>query len=89
MGYSLSWGSYHWILKINGKNMKENQYVANLFANGWVLPKGNYTADICLSYANEQNITYIVSFAPGVVLILIPAITFIRLRVINNSRNKG
>ena len=88
MGYSLSWESYHWILKINGKNMKENQYVANLFANGWALPKGNYTADICLSYANEQNITYIVSFVPGVGLILIPAITFIRLRVINISRNK-
>ena len=80
-GYSTQWGNYHWDLGINGFGVDKQHFVSNLFANGWILPKGNYSAEIYLSYSNEQNITYIVSFAPTIVLILIPAVTFIRLRV--------
>lgn len=88
MGYSISWGSYHWILKINGTRSNNEHFISNLFANGWIMPRGNYSAIICLSYANQQNLAYEISFIPLFVLFLISTATFIRLKVMKLIHKK-
>ena len=77
-GYSTQWGSYHWLLKIDGEGIDHCHYVSNLFANGWILPKGNYSATIYLSYSELQTITYIVSFIPLIVLLIFPVAMYIK-----------
>lgn len=77
-GYSPQWGSYQWALMINGKGVDKMHFVSNLFANGWILPKGNYSATIYLSYSGTQNILYVVSFLPILAVISLGGITYFR-----------
>ena len=83
-GYSTTWGSYHWVLKINGSQIDHKHYSTNLFANGWIMPGGNYTAEIYFSYTGLQNLSYVVSFVPIIVLLILPtAISIYKRKLIN------
>lgn len=77
-GYSPQWGSYHWDLVINSEGVDKMHFVSNLFANGWILPKGNYSATIYLSYSGTQNILYVVSFLPVLAVMSLGEITYFR-----------
>ena len=85
-GYSLSWGNFKWELKVDGLGIDDKHYVSNLFANGWIMPPGNYTATIFLSYAAEQNIVYVVSLSTPVFLILYTGTTYIRRIVLKGCK---
>lgn len=77
-GYDPQWGSYHWDLMIRGRGEDKMHFVSDLFANGWIMPKGNYSATIYLSYSGTQNIFYVVSFLPILALISLSAVSYFR-----------
>jgi len=77
-GYSKEWGNFKWELRVDGQGIDHKHYVSNLFANGWIMPSGNYTATIFLSYAATQNIVYVVSLSAPVFLLLYTGTTYIR-----------
>ncbi len=80
-GYCPQWGSYHWDLQVNGVGKDRQHFVSNLFANGWILPKGNYSATIYLSYSGTQNILYVVSFLPVLTIILLSTVWYFRINI--------
>jgi len=85
-GYSLSWGNFKWELKVDGLGIDDKHYVSNLFANGWIMPPGNYTATIFLSYAAAQNLAYIVSLSIPLFLFLYTGTIYITRIVFNKYR---
>ncbi len=63
-----------WELSINGK-IDHYHYLANGYANSWLMPAGNYTAIIILKYHNLQSVLYILSLQP---LIIITILSIVR-----------
>ncbi|MEM0134280.1 MAG: hypothetical protein QXU18_03515 [Thermoplasmatales archaeon] len=70
-----------WTASIDGKIIK-NHYVANDFANAWLMPKGNYTVSIYFEPEKIQQITLDVSLSTAAIMtaLLVSDALFVRFR---------
>ena len=65
-----------WVLKIEGKT-DTHHYIANDYANAWLMPSGNYVAKIELDTVSMTHLMWVVTLLP---LPLLPLVYFIQLQ---------
>ena len=65
-----------WVLKIEGKT-DAHHYIANDYANAWLMPSGNYVAKIELDTVSMTHLMWVVTLLP---LPLLPLVYFIQLQ---------
>lgn len=59
-----------WEVTINGE-INTHHYIANGYANAWLMPAGNYVATLKLSILQTVHITYLLVFLGFIILVLI------------------
>jgi hypothetical protein len=75
------WYSPKWILLINGSVIDVNHYIANGYANAWLMPAGNYTAVVTLSSAFTIHLLWIIVFVAPLIMIVLYALQRFRGRL--------
>jgi hypothetical protein len=70
-----------WILLINGSVIDVNHYIANGYANAWLMPAGNYTAVVTLSSAFTIHLLWIIVFVAPLIMIVLYALQRFRGRL--------